>query len=742
MRWLTAAAALAVTLASSALAIDTTSGTPVYTASKSFPTSLFPSMDYMPKRMEGEPRPHITREGGKGSYPDSLVNPRSLPTAPPKSETLQAQPHRGTADLDQLIKSVWEVASKLFKHDKASSLTCNLCRNVLDSLQKIARTDPDTIPDLAGSLCEAFNIFGLAGFHQECKRTLSKDVFGGAITQVLSYANFTDGAPDALTVCSQFSFARFCDRPDVSLSEDFLNDWFRGQRHAPKDVIDDWHRKRENAYKNYNPKDNLRVAHVSDLHLDPRYFVGGEADCTYGATVQCCRSNSVNFLKFQDHFVDGTLRDDQIMHKANYWGSLKCDTPWALLASSMEALKHVGGDNGYDIALFTGDLVAHDDPYRYSHDFVKYSEQAQFDMLKHYLGNTPLVPSLGNHDTTPLNCMAASQWYPDNLQYQWDWDLNYVAELWKNRGWVNDNAVKDIKVHHGAFSMKPRKNLRVVSLNTDFWYVANFYNYIHSSNPDFSGMLRFLTDELLEAEKNRERVWIIGHVLSGWDGSQALANPSNLFYQIVSRFAPQTLGAIYFGHTHEDQFEVFYFNDNGNDKSARQSTDQAVSIAYVAPSITPYIKLNPTFRVYSVHPETYEIMDFDQYYTQIAEFDDLVDSKADHGPVWRKLYSARDTYGDFHASVQANSYSAGVNLDGTKWPKNAPLNGTFWAALTDEMEQRPELVETFALVGTRMSPIARRCKDKKCAKANVCYMRAGSANLGEKCDGMYSAFGR
>ena len=358
MRWLTAAAALAVTLASSALAIDTTSGTPVYTASKSFPTSLFPSMDYMPKRMEGEPRPHITREGGKGSYPDSLVNPRSLPTAPPKSETLQAQPHRGTADLDQLIKSVWEVASKLFKHDKASSLTCNLCRNVLDSLQKIARTDPDTIPDLAGSLCEAFNIFGLAGFHQECKRTLSKDVFGGAITQVLSYANFTDGAPDALTVCSQFSFARFCDRPDVSLSEDFLNDWFRGQRHAPKDVIDDWHSKRENAYKNYNPKDNLRVAHVSDLHLDPRYFVGGEADCTYGATVQCCRSNSVNFLKFQDHFVDGTLRDDQIMHKANYWGSLKCDTPWALLASSMEALKHVGGDNGYDIALFTGDLVA------------------------------------------------------------------------------------------------------------------------------------------------------------------------------------------------------------------------------------------------------------------------------------------------------------------------------------------------------------------------------------------------
>ena len=139
MRWLTAAAALAVTLASSALAIDTTSGTPVYTASKSFPTSLFPSMDYMPKRMEGEPRPHITREGGKGSYPDSLVNPRSLPTAPPKSETLQAQPHRGTADLDQLIKSVWEVASKLFKHDKASSTKSASARSPRTCLVVLSR---------------------------------------------------------------------------------------------------------------------------------------------------------------------------------------------------------------------------------------------------------------------------------------------------------------------------------------------------------------------------------------------------------------------------------------------------------------------------------------------------------------------------------------------------------------------------------------------------------------------------
>jgi sphingomyelin phosphodiesterase len=77
---------------------------------------------------------------------------------------------------------------------------------------------------------------------------------------------------------------------------------------------------------------------------------------------------------------------------------------------------------------------------------------------------------------------------------------------------------------------------------------ANYFNYINMSTSDNSGMLRFLTDELQDAEDAGDRgelhkeiadshfrhahgfilVWILGHVLSGWDGTNPLNNPTNL----------------------------------------------------------------------------------------------------------------------------------------------------------------------------------------------------------------------
>ena len=242
------------------------------------------------------------------------------------------------------------------------------------------------------------------------------------------------------------------------------------------------------------------------------------------------------------------------------------------------------------------------------------------------------------------------------------------------------------------------------------------FNYIHSTDPDFSGMLRFLTDELFAAERKGERVWILGHVLTGWTGAEALDKPANLFFQIVSRFTPHTIAAIFFGHTHQDHFSVFYRAQSGASRDISRHTRDARTVSFVGPSVTPLTNVNPSFRVYQVDPITFDVYDYDQYYTPVDEFDSL-----QAGPIWRHLYNARDTYGDMRASVQHHNYHAPVSLNGTAWPRAAPLNASFWAALTDEMEVRPALVSTFAQLQSRRSAAAGACTDAKCHKANICY---------------------
>lgn len=372
-------------------------------------------------------------------------------------------------------------------------------------------------------------------------------------------------------------------------------------------------------------------------------------------------------------------------------------------------------------------MVTHDASWHLSRELTWYTQQSIFDLMHRWLGSGPVYSAIGNHDTAPSDFAAPSS-LPDGRGDQFSWDWLNVARLFKKEGWITSpEDLKEVRTHYAGYSVKHGKHLRVITLNTDMWYKGNIYNFISSQNPDYSGMLRFLTDELIEAERKNEKVWIIGHVLSGWSGTNGLDNPTNLFYQIVSRFAPYTIKAVFFGHTHEDQFSVFY-NQNGTTHSARD----AVSQAFIGPSVTPLTNVNPSFRIYDVDPLSYDVVDYHQYYAQTDGFKTLPSSG--HGPVWTKLYSARETYGNLSTSRANGTYTAPVALssDGL-WPESAPLNGSFWAAVTDEMVARPELVTLHTRYSGRDSPRSPTCTSPECVAAKICYMRAGSSPLGKLC---------
>lgn len=204
-------------------------------------------------------------------------------------------------------------------------------------------------------------------------------------------------------------------------------------------------------------------------------------------------------------------------------------------------------------------------------------------------------------------------------------------------------------------------------------------------------------------------------MLSGWDGSNPLPNGSDLLYQIVERYAPHVVAGLFFGHTHEDQAFVYYA---GNGTRPANAAD-ALASAWVGPSLTPLTNLNAGYRLYEVDTGTWDIHEAYTFYADVDAFaglDDAAAAAAATGPVFQLEYSTREAYGA----------AAG-------WPADAPLNATFWHAVTEAMERDRALVALFNRYQGKSSARSPNCTSDACAQAKVCYMRSGSAPLGARC---------
>ena len=126
--------------------------------------------------------------------------------------------------------------------------------------------------------------------------------------------------------------------------------------------------------------------------------------------------------------------------------------------------------------------------------------------------------------------------------------------------------------------------------------------------------LQWFIYELQSAEFNEEKVHVIGHIPPGH--ADCLKVWSRNYYAIVTRCVEVvslskvilplhdrqfhlsfiyryelTITAQFFGHTHFDEFELFY---------DPKDLSRAVSVSYICPSVTSFINLNPGYRIYYV----------------------------------------------------------------------------------------------------------------------------------------------
>jgi len=156
---------------------------------------------------------------------------------------------------------------------------------------------------------------------------------------------------------------------------------------------------------------------------------------------------------------------------------------------------------------------------------------------------------------------------------------------------------------------------------------------------------------------------------------------------------------MFFGHTHVDEFQIGYTN------YSRQSAATAFSTSYIAPALTP-TSGNPSFRVYSVDPVTWAVLDFTVYSANMS-----APSYATTGPVWEKYYSVKQAYGSLLNPPYTNP--------------NAELTPTFWHNVTELFETNDNVFQQYYARKSRGFNVAT-C-DSTCKAVEICALRAAEA---------------
>lgn len=650
-----------------------------YTVPPGFPTSLFPAY-YIPSSPTNEPQPIIYDDVLNYTFPLELTNPATIPQ---ESEDPIFFPQaigsytNGTAIIAQAQTELQQIFS-------GAGSNCTKCVAALKVGQYVAQRIPKQVPNLLIALCQQTKFMSNAS----CMIEYTAEDFGAIYTQVLALANIDE---DGQAICNRVS-STFCPRPFTIASNTSA---YFGPKPDNISIPD--------------PSGQLvKVWHGSDFHLDPRFDVGAEVKCTDSL---CCRPQSKS-------------SSGNLTVSAPLYGAYSCDSPYYLVTSALEAIGPLTGtshDNAtadcqFAWSIYTGDLVSHDQQNELSRNYTMYAETSIYSMLKHYMPSGPIFTALGNHDTNP-DAINSPHNLPGPLGLQQSWNYEHVSGLWQHNNWITPEAAKQARTHYGAYSITHPvySKLRIITINTDFWYRNNYLNFINTTNPDNSGILMFLAQELAYAETHGERVWVMGHVLSGWDGSNPIPNPTDLFYQIVDRFSPHVIAGIFFGHTHEDELMIYYGNN-----ATEQTAGTAQAVGWIGPSVTPLTNVNPSWRTYMVDTGDFQIYESYTYYTNLSSAPTTAAEVSASGPVWQFEYSARDTYAPY-----LNSSSP--------WPKEAPLNATFWHYVSEQLEKNVELASLQNTLQGRHSVKSPNCTNIECAQARACYMRSGNVALGREC---------
>ncbi|XP_004207961.1 sphingomyelin phosphodiesterase isoform X1 [Hydra vulgaris] len=464
------------------------------------------------------------------------------------------------------------------------SVSCKACRGIVGIIQSFAASGhgEEYFYDFAKFICDKFKIED---------KTVCADVCN----------EFKD------TVWNVFIV-------DTILTPDDICNWVFGSSCGnPVEFFPSWNisipeKMSKTISKDFpqNIVETVKVIQITDIHLDKDYMEGSKVDC---GRPLCCRKE------------DGQAGVNET--SAPKWGYAGyCDSNVLMVNSMFEHMATVHKD--VDYIIWTGDVPPHN-VWDQSRDDQKESIQNAAALFAKYFPGKKVFPSLGNHEGSPVDNFP-----PPSVKGKMggQWLLDTLADVWSK--WLPEDTKETIKLG-GYYTTLIDKGVRLISLNTNFGNDMNFWLYLDSVDP--AEELHWLVNVLQKAEDNNEKVHIIGHMppnslLKWW---------SYNYYRIINRYH-EIIKAQFFGHTHHDEFIIFY---------DMKTYTVPINIAYIAPSVTTYNDLNPGYRVYHIDGtnsnSSWHVVDHQTYFFDLS-VTHLDASEVADIPLWQLEYSALSMY--------------------------------------------------------------------------------------------------
>lgn len=336
-------------------------------------------------------------------------------------------------------------------------------------------------------------------------------------------------------------------------------------------------------------------------------------------------------------------------------GARGVDTPYPLLRSSLQAMRSWQPDAKF--ITVTGDLIAHSFFCRYKamfpgaaqkdyEDFVVSTIDFVMQELRAAFPGVPVYAELGNNDT-------------DCDDYRLDADSDFLARTGKIIATglpASDQAqaAKDFAAggYYNVAMAAPITSTRLIAL--DDLFLSPKYNTC-AGRPDetaANAQMKWLQQQLAEARRQKQTVWVVGHIPPGVDPYSTVAHFKNVcggesavmflssakLADLLVEYADVVRLAV-FAHTHMDEIRLL----SADASAAPGSPEHSVAVKLVA-SISPVNGNKPSFTIAHVNPSSGLLQDYEVI---------VASNKTGIAATWAKEYDFTETFHETAFSAAA-----------------------------------------------------------------------------------------